>query len=119
MPEPTPLRPTRPDRAPARGAPVALRQGRRASTRAPKGASTRDGNGRTNANGAGRSGGGNGSGPTRYAPRPRRRPGKDGPRLRKLRFVLILAGLSALALVSTIFGMMMAVASDLPALENQ
>ncbi|MBA2566653.1 MAG: transglycosylase domain-containing protein, partial [Thermoleophilaceae bacterium] len=33
--------------------------------------------------------------------------------------MLILAGLSGLALVSTIFGMMMAVASDLPSLENQ
>jgi penicillin-binding protein 1A len=41
------------------------------------------------------------------------------PRLRKLRFLLILLGLTALALISTIFGMMMAVASDLPQLENR
>jgi len=40
------------------------------------------------------------------------------PRLRKLRFLLILIGLGALAVVSTVFGMMTAVASDLPQLEN-
>ena len=48
-------------------------------------------------------------------------PGSDGggpPRLRKLRFLLILGGLAVLALISTVFGMMMAVASDLPQLEN-
>ena len=44
-------------------------------------------------------------------------PGK--PRLKKLRFLLILAGLSVLAVISTVFGMMMAVSSDLPTLENQ
>jgi penicillin-binding protein 1A len=41
------------------------------------------------------------------------------PKLRKLRLLLILSGLGALALISTVFGMMMAVASDLPQLENQ
>ncbi len=41
------------------------------------------------------------------------------PRLKRLRLALILAGLSMLALVSTAFGMMMAVAADLPELENQ
>jgi penicillin-binding protein 1A len=49
-------------------------------------------------------------------------PEPDGPpprpKLKKLRLTLILAGLSGLALVSTVFGMMMAVASDLPQLEN-
>src|SRR5579884_1545371 len=40
------------------------------------------------------------------------------PRLRKLRFFLILLGLAILALISTVFGMLMAVASDLPQLEN-
>ncbi len=40
------------------------------------------------------------------------------PRLRKLRSLFILIGLGALALVSTVFGMMMAVASDIPQLEN-
>jgi penicillin-binding protein 1A len=41
------------------------------------------------------------------------------PRLKRLRLLLILGGLSILALVSTAFGMMMAVASDLPQLENR
>src|SRR5690606_28148490 len=45
---------------------------------------------------------------------PRRLP----PRLKKLRLLLICAGLGGLALVSTVFGMMMAVSSDLPDLEN-
>ena len=41
------------------------------------------------------------------------------PRLKRLRLAFILSGLALLALVSTAFGMMMAVASDLPQLENQ
>jgi len=41
------------------------------------------------------------------------------PRLKRLRLALILVGLSVLAVVSTAFGMMMAVASDLPQLENR
>jgi penicillin-binding protein 1A len=41
------------------------------------------------------------------------------PKVKKLRLLLILGGLAALALVSTVFGMMMAVASDLPQLENK
>ncbi len=41
------------------------------------------------------------------------------PRVKKLRLLAIAVPLSLLALVSTIFGMMMAVASDLPALENR
>ncbi len=48
--------------------------------------------------------------------RPRRRAGR--PRIKKLRVFSILVGLSLLAAISTVFGMMMAVASDLPALEN-
>ena len=40
------------------------------------------------------------------------------PKLKKFRLLLVLAPLSFLALASTIFGMMMAVASDLPSLEN-
>jgi penicillin-binding protein 1A len=51
--------------------------------------------------------------------RRRRGPKDPKPRLRKLRFLSILVGLGALAVVSTIFGMMMAVASDLPQLENR
>src|SRR3984957_1998979 len=58
------------------------------------------------------------------APRRRRWRGRDGdrprkPRLRKLRLLSILVGLGALAIVSTAFGMMMAVASDLPQIENR
>jgi penicillin-binding protein 1A len=41
------------------------------------------------------------------------------PKLKKLRLGLVFAGLSVLALISTIFGMLMAVASDLPSLENR
>jgi penicillin-binding protein 1A len=39
------------------------------------------------------------------------------PKLKKLRLTLILLGLGALALISTVFGMMMAVAHELPQLE--
>jgi penicillin-binding protein 1A len=46
-------------------------------------------------------------------------PKRRKPRLKKLRLLLILLPLMALALVSTVFGMMMAVASDLPDLENR
>jgi penicillin-binding protein 1A len=42
-------------------------------------------------------------------------PGK--PKVKKLRLALVLLGLSALALMSTVFGMMMAVAHELPNLE--
>jgi len=41
------------------------------------------------------------------------------PRLKKLRLLVILGPLGLLAIISTVFGMMMAVASDLPALENE
>ncbi len=41
------------------------------------------------------------------------------PRLKKLRLLLIVAGLSLIALLSTAFGMMMAVAADLPDIENR
>src|SRR4051812_36734061 len=41
------------------------------------------------------------------------------PRVKKLRLLAILVPLALLALVSTAFGMMMAVASDLPDLENR
>jgi penicillin-binding protein 1A len=49
--------------------------------------------------------------------RRRRNPGR--PRIKKLRVFSIFVGLSLLAFVSTVFGMMMAVASDLPKLENR
>ena len=41
------------------------------------------------------------------------------PKLRKLRFAFVILGLAALAFVSWIFGIMMAVAQDLPSLENR
>jgi penicillin-binding protein 1A len=40
------------------------------------------------------------------------------PRLKKLRILFVLLGLSVLALVSTVFGMMAAVSQDLPAIYN-
>jgi penicillin-binding protein 1A len=41
------------------------------------------------------------------------------PKLKKLRLALVICGLSVLALISTLFGMLMAVASDLPSLEDR
>ena len=41
------------------------------------------------------------------------------PKLKKLRLALVFGGLSILALISTVFGMLMAVSSDLPSLENR
>ena len=52
-------------------------------------------------------------------PKPAASGRRDKPRLRKLRTALVLLGLSLLAFVSWIFGIMMAVAQDLPALENR
>ncbi|HEY4279092.1 MAG TPA: transglycosylase domain-containing protein [Conexibacter sp.] len=49
----------------------------------------------------------------------RRRRKRDKPKIKKLRLFSILGGLGLLAIVSTVFGMMMAVASDLPDLENK
>jgi penicillin-binding protein 1A len=77
-----------------------------------------NGRGKTGANGATK------RGAIPFAPPRRRRRARGdgdrrGPRLRKLRLLSILIGLGALALVSTLFGMMMAVASDLPQIENQ
>src|SRR3954451_3074377 len=59
----------------------------------------------------------------RRVPLPRFRRRRDDrpprPKLKKLRLLFILLGLSGIAFVSTVFGMMMAVASDLPALEDR
>jgi len=41
------------------------------------------------------------------------------PKLKKLRLAAVIGGLSILAVISTVFGMLMAVASDLPTLENR
>ncbi|MFN8203457.1 MAG: transglycosylase domain-containing protein [Solirubrobacteraceae bacterium] len=46
-------------------------------------------------------------------------PTRRKPRLKKLRLLLILVPFAALAVISAVFGMMMAVASDLPDLENR
>jgi penicillin-binding protein 1A len=46
-------------------------------------------------------------------------PRRSKPKLKKLRLAFVLVGLTSLALVSTLFGMLMAVARDLPSLENQ
>jgi penicillin-binding protein 1A len=44
---------------------------------------------------------------------------RQTPRLKKLRLLIVLLPLTVLALVSTVYGMIMAIASDLPALENR
>src|SRR3954452_14140448 len=54
--------------------------------------------------------------PTGDGPPPEVR--KRKPKLKKLRFLLVFSGLGALAIISTIFGMMLSVSSDLPSLEN-
>src|SRR5215213_707096 len=41
------------------------------------------------------------------------------PKLKKLRLALVVLGLSVLAVISTVFGMLMAVASDLPSLDSE
>ena len=67
-------------------------------------------------------GGGGGGEPPRRRLRGRRgprKPSKSGTRLRWIRIGLVLSGLACLAGMSTVFGMMMAVASELPALDNQ
>src|SRR4051812_11310126 len=56
----------------------------------------------------------NGSGPTNG-----RGPNGRRPKMRKLRMALVIFGLSILAFISWIFGIMMAVASDLPQLEDR
>jgi penicillin-binding protein 1A len=63
--------------------------------------------------------------PIPFAPPKRRRRwrrGRDGrpakPRVRKLRLLGILVAFGTLAFISTVFGMMMAVASDLPEITN-
>ena len=72
------------------------------------------------ANGAdGDGAGGNGRPRLRGLSGPPEPPERTRPRLKKLRLVLVLLGLSLLAFVSWIFGIMMAVAQDLPKLENR
>ncbi|CAN5591903.1 hypothetical protein BH20ACT15_BH20ACT15_05660 [soil metagenome] len=70
----------------------------------------------------GRIGGSNGNGapPKLPAKISSRRPRKPQPgRVKKLRLAIILVGLGSLAMVSTVFGMMMSVSRDLPQLETK
>ena len=46
-------------------------------------------------------------------------PGRPKPKLKKLRLALVVFGLGVLAVISTVFGMLMAVASDLPSLDSE
>ena len=49
-----------------------------------------------------------------------RRPGKPQPgRYKRLRIAIVLVGLGALAMVSTVFGMMMSIAGDIPQFEDE
>jgi penicillin-binding protein 1A len=61
---------------------------------------------------------GGGSGATVVPLRPGSPPPRRRLRIRKLRLFALLLGLGVLAAVSTVFGMMMAVASDLPTLDK-
>ena len=76
---------------------------------------------RTRATRDGGDGSGNGSDPQTKAAKPkraRRRGGRsDRPKVKKLRLLLIVIPLMFLAIISTVFGMMMAVARELPSLE--
>jgi penicillin-binding protein 1A len=56
--------------------------------------------------------------PPSLSPLPLPEPPHRRPKIKKRRLLLIVLPLMGLALVSTVFGMMMAVASDLPALES-
>jgi penicillin-binding protein 1A len=62
-------------------------------------------------------GGGNGATVVALRPHAKVKPLRRQVRIRKLRLFLLLLGLGVLAAVSTVFGMMMAVASDLPKLD--
>ena len=46
-------------------------------------------------------------------------PPRHKPKLKKLRLLLVFVGLGVLAVISTLFGMLISVASDLPSLENK
>ena len=76
---------------------------------------------RTRATRDGVDGNGNGPDPQARATKPkrgRRRGGRsDRPKVKKLRLLLIVIPLMFLAIISTVFGMMMAVARELPSLE--
>jgi penicillin-binding protein 1A len=76
--------------------------------------------GANGANGRGSNGGGPTPPVSTIPPRPPGpTPRRRRPKLRKLRIALVFFGLSILAFISWIFGIMMAVASDLPQLEDR
>jgi penicillin-binding protein 1A len=50
---------------------------------------------------------------------PPQAPDPPKPKLKKLRLALVVFGLGVLAVISTVFGMLMAVASDLPSLDSE
>jgi len=108
--------------APASGAAevVALREEpmTRPEPNSPSGPRGADGDGRPS---GGRGGGGQppASEPPTGGRRGRRGNVRRATRMRWLRVGLVLAGLGALGMISTVFGMMMAVASELPRLDNQ
>jgi penicillin-binding protein 1A len=78
---------------------------------------TAPGTNRASGNG---SNGGTPKPPVTTAPKsPGAKPPRRRPKLRKLRMALVIFGLSILAFISWIFGIMMAVASDLPQLEDR
>jgi penicillin-binding protein 1A len=89
---------------------VPLRPGYGIPAPAPTRRRRRDGGGNGYGGGDGPSGGGGEGGDDDE--------GRRRVRIRKLRVLALLIGLGLLAAVSTVFGMMMAVASDLPALEQ-
>jgi penicillin-binding protein 1A len=107
-----------------------LRLPSRGGSRRPRATNGRSANGDATqvgtipgANGAGGDGA-NGGPPTRpvstIPPKPPgSNPARRGPKLRKLRIALVVFGLSILAFISWIFGIMMAVAGDLPQLEDR
>src|SRR3954452_18085959 len=91
--------------------PSEARKGRRAR-RAERKAAAADGDGNGNGNGhpalVALDGGGEGGEPPEPLPR---------PKIKWLRLTFLIGGLGVLAAVSTVFGMMMAVASDLPEID--
>jgi penicillin-binding protein 1A len=65
-------------------------------------------------------GSGGAKGPPRIGRLASRRPQRPKPgRIKKLRFVIVFAGLALLAVVSTFFGMMMAIARDIPSFDTE
>jgi penicillin-binding protein 1A len=102
-------------------------RGKAARARRARNGDARDGDrtgvapvGANGANGDGSNGGGPTPPVSTLPPKPPRgTPPRRRPKLHKLRIALVFFGLSILAFVSWIFGIMMAVASDLPQLEDR